>query len=168
MLRAVGHAEFACAIGAFIVTCGVVSANALLRSAFNRSLVWSEEVALLATNVFVFVGAAVIMKARADIAVALLQQRLPAASRQIVQLVLHLAAAAFFACLLASSLSLWPLQRNTTTFILDMSRYWFTLPLVWASLSMLATAIHQAAIVLAWGEAGEGRLQLLRLPGEPE
>lgn len=168
MLRAGGRAELVVAVAAFLATCAVVSANALLRFAFNSSLVWSEEVALLATNVFVFVGAAVIMKARADIAVSLVLESLPARPRRLVQLATLAAAAAFFACLLAASISLWPLQRNSTTFILDINRYWFTLPLAWAALSMLATAAYQASQVLAHGEAAGQRMQLLELPGEPE
>lgn len=167
VLRAVGRAELVVAIAAFLATCGVVSANALLRFAFNSSLVWSEEVALLATNVFVFIGAAVIMKARADIAVSLVLEALPAAPRRLVQLATLVAAVAFFACLLAASISLWPLQRNSTTFILDINRYWFTLPLAWAALSMLATAAWQAGVVLAHGEAAGERLRLLALPDEP-
>jgi TRAP-type C4-dicarboxylate transport system permease small subunit len=168
VLRAVGHAELAVAIAAFLATCGVVGANALLRYAFNSSLVWSEEVALLATNVFVFVGAAVIMKARADIAVSLVLARLRPAPRTLVRIATQLATVAFFGCLLAAALSLWPLQRNSTTLILDINRYWFTLPLAWAALSMLVTGVYQAAVTLAGGEFADTRLQLLNLPGEPE
>jgi TRAP-type C4-dicarboxylate transport system permease small subunit len=125
-------------------------------------------VALLATNVFVFVGASVIMKARADIAVSLILESLRPGLRQTVQAATLIAALAFFACLLVAAISLWPLQRNSTTFILDLNRYWFTLPLVWAALSMLATAAYQAAMTLARRDAAGARLQLLTLPSEPE
>lgn len=167
LLRAIGRIELVVAVAAFLATCGVVGANALLRFAFNDSLIWAEEVALLATNVFVFVGAAVIMKARADIAVSLVLESLPTRPRALVQLVLLTAAALFFACLLAASISLWPLQRNATTFILDIGRYWFTLPLAWAALSMLATTAYQASVVLCYGEAAGEHLRLLTLPDEP-
>lgn len=167
MLRVVGWLELAVAITAFLAACGIVAANALLRFAFNRSLVWSEEAALLATNSFVFVGGAVIMKARADVSVSVVLDRLPSRSRAAIQAAILALAVAFFACLLAASLSLWPLQRNTTTFILDISRYWYTLPLVWAALSMLVTAIYQAAVTFAWSDGVGGRTQILQLPREP-
>lgn len=168
ILRAVGFAELAVAITAFLATCAVVAANALLRYAFNRSLVWSEEVALLATNVFVFVGAAVIMKARADIAVSVALGSLRSGTQVLVRVTTMLASVVFFACLLVAALSLWPLQRNSTTFILDISRFWFTVPLVWAALSMMATGAWQAAVVLGSQDATGDRARLLRLPAEPE
>lgn len=168
-LRWLGLAELAVAVAAFLVVCGVVSTNALLRYGFNSSIVWSEEVALLATNVFVFLGAAVILKANADVAVTFVVEKLAPRTRSFALLAIYLAAAVFFATLLWQSIALYPLQRTTTTFILDISRYWFTLPLVWASASMLLTSLVFAFDVAA--DARHGKYQARRyltLPAEPE
>ncbi len=169
-LRVLGRIELAVAVLAFIATCVIVSINATLRYGLNSSIVWSEEVALLCTSVFVFVGAAVIHKAGADVSVTLFVQRLPARTQAVLALATHAAGAAFFAVLLTQAIALWPLQWNTTTFILDISRFWFTVPLVYAATSMLATSIMFAV------EAGHGLraglpaapLRFVSLPAEPE
>ena len=170
-LRLLGLVEMAIASLAFVVVCGVVSVNALLRYGFNSSIVWSEEVALLATNVFVFLGAAVILKANADVAVRFLIEKAPVRVRALGVLATYAAASVFFATLLFQSVALWPLQRSTMTFILDISRYWFTLPLVWAAGSMLLTslafAVRAAADILE-NRDRPGPLHYLALPVEPE
>jgi TRAP-type C4-dicarboxylate transport system permease small subunit len=144
--------------------------NALLRFGFNSSIVWSEEVALLATNVFVFLGAAVILKANADVAVVFIVEKLSARARALALLMIYSAAAVFFATLLWQSIALWPLQR-TTTFILDISRYWFTIPLAWAAASMLLTSIlfaFDTAIDMRRNSHHAGPRRYLTLPAEPE
>ena len=170
-LRVLGVCELVVAGLAFVIVCLVVSANALLRFGFNSSIVWSEEVALLATNVFVYLGAAVILKANADVSVVFVVDRLHPRARAFTRLAIYTAAAFFFATLLWQAIALWPLQRTTSTFILDISRYWFTLPLVWAAASMLLTSI---VFVLGTGgdivrgRASSGPLRYLTLPAEPE
>jgi TRAP-type C4-dicarboxylate transport system permease small subunit len=147
-LRVLGFVELAVCAGAFLFTCIIVSTNVLLRYGFNSSLVWSEEVALLSTNIFVFLGAAVILKAKADVSVTFVVGKLSPRAAAYLEFLTYAAAAIFFATMLVQAIALWPLQRNTTTFILDISRFWFTLPLVWASASMLLTSIAFAADVL--------------------
>lgn len=170
-LRLLGTFELAIAAAAFLVVCVVVSANALLRFGFNSSIVWSEEVALLATSVFVFVGAAVILKANADVAVVFLVEKLSPGGRTVALLAIYTGASAFFATLLWQSIALWPLQRNTSTFILDISRFWFTVPLIWGAASMLLTSILFAsdiAIDALGSRHHVGPRRYLTLPAEPE
>ena len=169
-LGMLGVCELIVAGAAFVVVCVVVSANSLLRFGFNSSLVWSEEVALLATNVFVYLGAAVILKANADVSVSFLVNKLRPRTRTLVRLAIYTAAALFFATLLWQSIALWPLQQTTSTYILDISRYWFTLPLVWAAASMLLTSavfVLDIAADLAQGRT-PGPYRYLALPAEPE
>ena len=171
LLRYLGIAELVVAAGAFLVVCIVVSVNALLRYGFNSSIVWSEEVAMLATNVFVFLGAAVILKANADVAVTFMMEKLSARARSFTVFAIYLAAAAFFAALLWQAIALWPLQATTSTFILDISRFWFTVPLVWAAASMLLTsaifALDTGVDLLRHRQAA-GPRRYLTLPAEPE
>ena len=112
LLRFLGIAELVVAAGAFLVVCIVVSVNALLRYGFNSSIVWSEEVAMLATNVFVFLGAAVILKANADVAVTFIMEKLSARARSFAVFAIYLAATAFFATLLWQAIALWPLAGD--------------------------------------------------------
>jgi TRAP-type C4-dicarboxylate transport system permease small subunit len=170
-LRILGWFELYVAAAAFLVVCGVVSINALLRFGFNSSIVWSEEIALLATNVFVFLGAAVILKANADVAVTFVVDKLAPRARTLAILAIYAASAAFFAALFWQSLALWPLQRTTSTFILDISRYWFTVPLVWAAASMLLSSLTFAldtAADLLRSRQQSGPRRYLILPVEPE
>lgn len=171
LLRYLGIAELAVAAGAFLVVCVVVSVNALLRYGFNSSIVWSEEVAMLATNVFVFLGATVILKANADVAVTFVAEKLSERARTLAILAIYLAASAFFAVLLWQAIALWPLQATTSTFILDISRFWFTVPLIWAAASMLLTSLVFAAdtaIDLVRHRAHAVPRRYLTLPAEPE
>jgi TRAP-type C4-dicarboxylate transport system permease small subunit len=171
VLRALGVFELIIAGIAFLVVCVVVSANALLRFGFNSSIIWSEEVALLATNVFVFLGAAVILKANADVSVVFVVNKLHPRAKALAQLAIYTAASVFFATLLWQSIALWPLQQTTSTFILDISRYWFTLPLVWAAASMFLTSVafaFDAGADLTSGGASIGTRRYLTLPAEPE
>ncbi len=170
-LRLLGTFELAVAAVAFLVVCVVVSVNALLRFGFNSSIVWSEEVALLATNVFVFLGAAVILKANADVAVVFVVEKLSPRARAIALLAIYGAASAFFATLLWQSIALWPLQRTTMTFILDISRFWFTVPLIWAAASMLLSSLLFAVDIAAdlhRNRQYAGPRRYLILPVEPE
>jgi TRAP-type C4-dicarboxylate transport system permease small subunit len=171
LLRYLGIAELIVAAGAFLIVCIVVSVNALLRYGFNSSIVWSEEVAILATNVFVFLGAAVILKANADVAVTFMMEKLSVRARSFVIFAIYLAATAFFATLLWQAIALWPLQATTSTFILDISRFWFTVPLVWAAASMLVTSavftLDTGADLLRHRQAVASR-RYLTLPVEPE
>ncbi len=166
-----GSVELAVASAAFLFTCTIVSANVLLRYGFNSSLVWSEEAALLSTNIFVFLGAAAILKARADVSVTFVLRKLPARVAVYLELLTYLAAAAFFATMLAQAILLWPLQWGTTTFILDISRFWFTLPLIWASASMLVTSLAFAMKAIASIRRGHHDVlgaPYLAMPVEPE
>jgi TRAP-type C4-dicarboxylate transport system permease small subunit len=170
-LRLLGTVELAIAAAAFLVVCVVVSVNALLRFGFNSSIVWSEEVALLATNVFVFLGAAVILKANADVAVIFVVERLSARTRALALMTIYTAASVFFATLLWQSIALWPLQLTTSTFILDISRFWFTVPLVWAAASMLLTSVvfvFDTAADMLRNRQSVGPRRYLTLPAEPE
>lgn len=144
-LRIIGSVELAVATAAFLFTCAIVSINAGLRYLANTSLVWSEEAALLSTNVFVFLGAAIIFKARADVAVTYFLDKLPPRIAAWLEFLTYLAAAALLGTMVFKSISLWPLQRFTTTFILDISRFWFTVPLIWGAGSMFVASLAFAA-----------------------
>lgn len=154
-MRALGAAELVVAAAAFLFTCGLVSLNAGLRYLANSSIVWSEEGALLATNVFVFVGAAVIFKARADVAVSYVLDKMPPRAAAWIEFATFAAAAAFLATMAIQAAALWPLQRYTSTFILDISRFWFTVPLIWGATSMFLTSLAFAARRLAAIRRGE-------------
>ncbi len=169
-MRALGAVELAVAAVAFLFTCGIVSLNGGLRYLANSSIVWSEEGALLATNVFVFVGAAVIFKARADVAVSYVLERMPPRVAAWIEFATFAAAAVFLATMGVQAGALWPLQRHTSTFILDISRFWFTVPLIWGAASMcLASIAFAARRLAAIGRGDFGRVPpFVAAPVEPE
>ncbi|MCA0448903.1 MAG: TRAP transporter small permease [Proteobacteria bacterium] len=170
MLRALGAAELAVAAAAFLFTCTIVSLNAGLRYLANSSIIWSEEAALLATNIFVFVGAAVIFKARADVAVSYFLEKMSSRTAAWMEFATFAAAAIFLGVMAVQAILLWPLQRFTSTFILDISRFWFTVPLIWGTASMCLTSLVFAARRFAAN--GRGRFERLppfvAAPVEPE
>lgn len=169
-LRALGAVELVVAAAAFLFTCGLVSLNAGLRYLANSSIVWSEEGALLATNIFVFVGAAVIFKARADVAVSYFLEKMSARAAAWMEFATFAAAAIFLGVMAVQALLLWPLQRFTSTFILDISRFWFTVPLIWGAVSMCLTSFAFAIRRFeAIGRGEFGRMPpFVAAPVEPE
>ena len=64
-LAAWGMAELFVATACLVAISILNAAGVLMRYVFNSSIVWSEEVSLLLLNVMVFLGAAVMYKARA-------------------------------------------------------------------------------------------------------
>lgn len=142
VLAAVGRIEMVAASTAFVIVCVVVAINAFMRAAMNSSLIWSEEVAMLAFRVCIFVGAAVIYKSNADIAVTMFVGRMRPAVGHAVRLATFASAICLFGLLTYLCLDLWQIQKNSTTMILEINRYWGTVPLLYMAASMLVSSIH--------------------------
>ena len=160
LLRWIGLVELVAAVAAFLAVIAVVAWNVTLRYVFNSSLIWFEEVSLLCLNVAVFLGASVLHKAQADVAISVVVDRLPAAARRGAAAATHAAALAFFAVLAAQCIALWPIQRSSTTLMIEIGRYWYTLPMLAASASSAVTSAWYLWRTLA----GASALPVIRLP----
>ena len=129
-LAALGLAELFVAAAALVAISGLNAAGVVMRYTFNSSIVWSEEVSLLLMNVMVFLGAAAMYKARAYVVLEFFYRKLPDALQHWLTLMTWALACAFAALTAAYAVSLYPLQINTASYILELPRFYATLPLI--------------------------------------
>lgn len=135
-LAALGFAELVVAAISLVVIAGLNAAGVLMRYGFNSSLVWSEEISLLLMNVMVFLGAAAMYKARAYVVLEFFYRKLPGALQHWLTVAAWALASAFAALTAAYAVSLYPLQINTTSYILELPRFYATVPLIFGSASI--------------------------------
>ena len=169
-LRWIGRAELHLAVIAFAFVAGLTFYQVILRYAFAGSIWWAQEVAQLAMLVSYFFGIAYVYKANQDIVILMIVERLPAATQLTLYLAIQALIVLFCLVVFAQGVLLAPSQLNFRTYILNIPKFYSTLPLLLASLSMAATAVYfglcawrhwrQAATTPILAEL-EGKLTLL-------
>ncbi len=147
-LGAMGLAELFIAAAALVAISGLNAAGVVMRYAFNSSIVWGEEISLLLMNVMVFLGAAAMYKARAYVVLEFFFRKLPAALQHWLTVLTWALACAFAALTAAYAVSLYPLQINTTSYILELPRFYATLPLIAGSASIACVSAYYFAAAL--------------------
>ena len=130
VLAALGFAELGTAAAALVAITGLNAAGVVMRYGFNASIVWAEEVSLLLMNVMVFLGAAAMYKARAYVALEYFFRLFPKRLQHWVTAATWALACAFAAVAAGYGISLYPLQINTTSYILELPRFYATIPLI--------------------------------------
>ena len=159
----IGRAELLLAIVAFAGVALLTAYQVVLRYGFGGSLWWAQEVAQLAMLIAYFQGIAYVYKANQDIVILFIAQRLPAHWQRPLYLAIQALIAAFCVTVAVQGLLLAPNQLRFKTYILNIPKFYSTLPLIIASLSMAATAIYFALAAQArWrGDADAPDLEQL-------
>jgi TRAP-type C4-dicarboxylate transport system permease small subunit len=152
-LAALGLAELTLAAAALVAITGLNAAGVLMRYGFNSSLVWAEEISLLLMNVMVFLGAAVMYKARAYVVLEYFYRKLPPAPQRWLGMLTWALACAFAALAAGYAISLYPLQINTTSYILELPRFYATVPLIAGCASIAAASAYYFWLALHGREA---------------
>ncbi len=145
-LRLVGRCELLVAVLALLAITGLTMAAIVVRYAFNASLVWSEEISLLLTNVLVFIGAAAMHMARADVALEFFVRRFPPRIQWPLALLAWFCSLALGTVIVFEAVALYPLQINTTSYILELPRFYATIPLIVGGASIAATSLYYCAV----------------------
>jgi TRAP-type C4-dicarboxylate transport system permease small subunit len=148
ILAAIGLVELWVAIAAFIFVVGLTMVQVLYRYLLAGSIWWAQEIAQLAMLVAYFFGIAYVYKARQDIIVGFLVSRLPRRVQFALTIFTQILIALFCLFLVVTGLELAPAQLVFFTYILNIPRFYSTLPLILASASMTATAVYYA--IVAW------------------
>ncbi len=165
-LRGVALAERYLAAATFLAVVALSCTEVAMRYLFRASLWWSQEVALLLMLVAYFFGASYVFKTRQYVVVDLLVQRLPIR----LQVQLYLLAQALIgtvaAVILVQAIGLAPSQLQFYTFILDIPKFYSTLPLLLAALSILVTTIYYGFAIWWLAPAAGGGLPLAALEAE--
>lgn len=157
----IGRAELLLAIAAFAAVALLTAYQVVLRYGFSGSLWWAQEVAQLAMLVAYFFGIAYVYKANQDIVILFIAQRLPARWRRPLYLAIQATIAGFCMMVAIQGLLLAPNQLRFKTYILNIPKFYSTLPLIIASISMTVTAVYFAlAARQAWrGSSGQTDLE---------
>jgi len=148
VLVAIGFVELWVAMVAFVFVIVLTMIQVGYRYLFAGSIWWAQEIAQLAMLIAYFLGIAYVYKAKQDIIVGLLLKRLPRRMQVALALFAQIVIAAFCVVLVVTGLELAPSQLVFFTYILNIPRFYSTLPLIIASASMAVTAVYYA--IVAW------------------
>jgi TRAP-type C4-dicarboxylate transport system permease small subunit len=147
-LAAVALVELWIAMTAFVFVIVLTMVQVSYRYLLSGSIWWAQEIAQLAMLVAYFLGIAYVYKAKQDIIVGFLLKRLPRSLQTALAIFAQIVIAAFCIVLVLTGLDLAPSQLVFFTYILNIPRFYSTLPLIVASASMAVTAIYYA--IAAW------------------
>ena len=147
-LAAIGFVELWVAMAAFVFVIVLTMVQVGYRYLFAGSIWWAQEIAQLAMLIAYFLGIAYVYKAKQDIIVGFLLSRLPRHLQVGLAIFSQIVVAVFCVVLVSTGLALAPTQLVFFTYILNIPRFYSTLPLIVASSSMAATAVYYA--MAAW------------------
>ena len=147
VLAAIGFVELWVAIVAFVFVVVLAMVQVLYRYLLSGSIWWAQEIAQLAMLVAYFFGIAYVYKAKQDIIVGFLVSRLPRGAQVALAILTQLLIVVFCLFLVATGIDLAPAQLVFYTYILNIPRFYSTLPLIVASVSMALTALYYALAI---------------------
>jgi TRAP-type C4-dicarboxylate transport system permease small subunit len=148
VLAAIGFIELWVAMVAFVFVIVLTMIQVLYRYLFAGSIWWAQEIAQLAMLIAYFLGIAYVYKAKQDIIVGFLLKRLPRRMQIALAILAQIVIAVFCVVLVLTGIDLAPSQLVFFTYILNIPRFYSTLPLIIASASMAVTAVYYA--IAAW------------------
>ena len=148
ILAAIGFVELWVAMAAFVFVIVLTMVQVIYRYAFAGSIWWAQEIAQLGMLVAYFFGIAYVYKAKQDIVVGFLVGRLSRRVQVALTIFTQVLIVMFCLFLVVTGLELAPAQLVFFTYILNIPRFYSTLPLIIASTSMAMTAAYYA--IVAW------------------
>jgi TRAP-type C4-dicarboxylate transport system permease small subunit len=148
VLAAIGLVELWIALVAFVFVVVLTMIQVGYRYLLAGSIWWAQEISQLAMLIAYFLGIAYVYKAKNDIIVGFLLKRLSRDAQVFFALIGQIMVAAFCFLLVITGLELAPSQLVFFTYILNIPRFYSTLPLIVGSASMGVTAIYYA--IVAW------------------
>jgi TRAP-type C4-dicarboxylate transport system permease small subunit len=148
VLAAIGAIELWVAMAAFVFVIMLTMVQVLYRYLLAGSIWWAQEVAQLGMLIAYFLGIAYVYKAKQDIVVGFLVSRLSRPVQVALTVGTQVLIALFCTFLVVTALELAPSQLVFFTYILNIPRFYSTLPLIIASASMALAAVYYA--IVAW------------------
>jgi TRAP-type C4-dicarboxylate transport system permease small subunit len=147
-LAAIGFVELWVASAAFVFVVILAMTQVLYRYLLAGSIWWAQEIAQLGMLVAYFFGIAYVYKAKQDIVVGFLVSRLSRRVQIALAIFMQGLIVMFCLFLVVTGLELAPAQLVFFTYILNIPRFYSTLPLIVASASMATTAVYYG--IVAW------------------
>ena len=150
-----GWIELVITVAAFTSVIVLVSAQIFFRYVFDVGLVWVQEVSQLLILTAYFFGISFVFKARRYLIVSILFDRFPEAAKLPLYIGCQVLTAAFCAMLFFELLGIAPQQLYMKTYILQIPRFYSSLPLLIASISMTLTAVYYMVEALRMRSTGD-------------
>ena len=154
-LGLLGRVELAITVAAFSGVIVLVSAQIFFRYVFDVGLVWVQEVSQLLILTAYFFGISFVFKARRYLIVSILFDRFPEAAKLPLYIGCQVLTAAFCSMLFFELLGIAPQQLYMKTYILHIPRFYSSLPLLIASISMTLTAVYYTVEAIRTRSVGD-------------
>jgi TRAP-type C4-dicarboxylate transport system permease small subunit len=162
----IGRVELALAVAAFGFVVVLTIYQVVLRYGFDGSIWWAQEIAQLAMLIAYFFGIAYVYKANQDITIRFIAERLPMRWQLPLYLGIQVLIVVFCVLVAVEGLLLAPSQLRFKTYILNIPKFYSTLPLIIGSVSMAVTAAYFALATWRRWQDSPGGLQIEPLEAE--
>ncbi len=146
-LGCVGTVELWLALVSFTAVVCLTIGMVTLRYGFDGSIWWAQEVSQMMILVAYFLGASYVFKTRQYIVVAFAFDRFPRRAQLPIYLLTQVLVIGFCCIIVFNLIAIAESQLSMRTVILHIPRFYGTLPLFFASISMIATSVYYAVAV---------------------
>ena len=146
-LGRVGTVELWLALVAFTAVVCLTIVQVTLRYGFAGAIWWAQEVSQMMIMVSYFLGASYVYKTRQYIIISLVFDLFPGRLQLHIYLLTQMLIIGFCGVIVFQLISIAESQLSMRTVILHIPRFYGTLPLMFASISMIATAVYYALAV---------------------
>ena len=156
-LRHLGRVEMVVALIGFCVTIMLNCIQIALRWGFDKSIWWVQEVSLLMMMIAYFIGASCVYRKRHDVIIRFVVDRLPGNVQLFFYYLAEIWTIVFCSVVLVSGIRDVPGLLTTYTVIMHLPEFYWTLPLLLASASMILTSVYYLAAMWASSKASRGK-----------
>lgn len=153
LLRLLGRVELAVAVGTFCAAMVLVIAQVGARQ-IDASLWWAQEWAQLLVMYAYFLGISHLYQVRQMIVVEFVFIRLPRRWQVCLYIATQIAVAAFCGIIIVSAWRNMPMELRFPSFVIQVPRFYWTLPLMIASVSMILSSLYFTIAVVGKAFAG--------------
>ena len=157
VLRYLGRIEMVVALIGFCVTVILNCIQIALRWGFDKSIWWVQEVSLLMMMIAYFIGASCVYRMRHDVLILFLVNKLPVKVQFFFYYLAEVWTIVFCSVVLVSGIGDVPGLLTTYTVIMHLPEFYWTLPLLAASASMILTSVYYLAAMWTSSKASQGK-----------
>jgi len=145
VLRYLGRIEMVVALIGFCATVGLTFIQIVLRWGFDKSIWWVQEISLLLMMIAYFIGISCVYRMRHEVIIRFVVDRLPVKIQFFFYYLAEVLTIVFCSIVLVSGITDVPDLLTTYTVIMHLPEFYWTLPLLIASTSMILTSVYYLA-----------------------
>ena len=157
ILKYLGRIEVVVALIGFCATVILNCIQIALRWGFDKSIWWVQEVSLLMMMIAYFIGISCVYRLRHEVIIRFLVDRLPVKVRFFFYYMAEIWTIVFCSVVLVSGIGDAPGLLTTYTVIMHLPEFYWTLPLLVASASMILTSVYYFAAMWTSSKSSEGK-----------